>query len=91
MSKPKPLCPHCVQLVDTLSGCGGMLEAEPGHYAMALVRASRAHGLQLDAVIAFLRTLEHAPELEPRVERPRPEAAPPSSLPTLFVPVLHDC
>ncbi len=83
----KPMCPHCVQLVNVLTGCGGMLEAEPGHYAMALARAARGNGVTVDEACAYLREVYDAPELAPRAVRPLP----PVDSTEPFVPVLHEC
>jgi hypothetical protein len=68
------LCPHCVEIASALHACGVMLEAGSKHHAIALVRAMKAEGIELFAVIQLLELLENASELDPPLREQVPAA-----------------
>jgi hypothetical protein len=74
MSKPVPInvCPHCAELAITLHACGVLLEATSQHHAMALIRSMHAEGRTLAEVVELLGILEHATELVPPPDAPKP-------------------
>lgn len=68
------LCPHCIEKTQALTGCGALLEATSHHYAMALIRTSKAERRPLASVIELLKLLDTAPELVPAVVSIEPPA-----------------